>query len=195
MRKLPPGFTLIELMITMVILVILAGLVVGIFSYVNITSGKTRAAAEIAMLSGAIKKYEGDNGVIPRNNDTDGLMPVSDFDPRAAVYEKANFHLYQELCGGSKPYLVEFDRKRLLKTNAAGEVKYFQDPFGYPYGYSTAAAKAEEAFREKVKTEGQQASRGASGGYNVPTYDLWSTANHTTGDSAHPEATYATWQK
>ena len=60
-----PGFTLIELMAVITIIVILAGLVVGGLGFVNDRQAKEKAKVQIALLSKAIEEYKLDNGVYP----------------------------------------------------------------------------------------------------------------------------------
>ena len=68
------GFTLIELMAVITIIVILAGLVVGGLGFVNDRQAKEKAKVQIALLSKAIEEYKLDNGVYPPSgNSADGL--------------------------------------------------------------------------------------------------------------------------
>jgi len=123
---------------------------------------------------------------------TDKLKPKEHFVPTASVYEQANLFLYKELTGDKnadgKPeqdeqrYLKEFDA-RIVKADKSSSgqitlVKYFQDPWGYPYGYSTAAAREEMLYRKDLSTKGASASRPSGDsipGFNSTTYDMWST--------------------
>ena len=64
------GFTLIELMAVITIIVILAGLVVGGLGFVNDRQAKEKAKVQIALLSKAIEEYKLDNGVYPPSGNT-----------------------------------------------------------------------------------------------------------------------------
>ena len=68
------GFTLIELMAVITIIVILAGLVVGGLGFVNDRQAKEKAKVQIALLSKAIEEYKLDNGIYPPSgNSADGV--------------------------------------------------------------------------------------------------------------------------
>jgi hypothetical protein len=82
---------------------------------------------------------------------------------------------------GERMYLKEYD-PRILKTTITSskkkEIKYFQDPFGFPYGYSTAAAEVERDFQKDLRKNGGDAKRPTGDallGFNLASYDLWST--------------------
>ncbi|MES2997163.1 MAG: type II secretion system protein GspG [Verrucomicrobiota bacterium] len=69
------GFTLIELMVVITIIVILAGLMLGAASYVKTKQANEKAKIQIALLSKAIEEYKGDMGKYPGEADdspTDG---------------------------------------------------------------------------------------------------------------------------
>jgi hypothetical protein len=52
------------------------------------------------------------------------------------------------------------------------------DPFGNPYGYSTAGLAVEQQYRAALSTS-PNAPRPPQKGYN-PTFDMWSTAGNNT---------------
>ncbi|MEP6673447.1 MAG: hypothetical protein ABJF10_30145, partial [Chthoniobacter sp.] len=58
-------------------------------------------------------------------------------------------------------------------------VQYIMDPFGNPYGYSTAGLAVEQQYRAALATN-PSAGRPPQKGYN-PTFDLWSCAGDTAG--------------
>lgn len=59
------GFTLIEMMAVITIIIILASLVVAGMGFVNERQAKEKARIDIAMLSKAIEEYKLDNGAYP----------------------------------------------------------------------------------------------------------------------------------
>ena len=59
------GFTLLELMVTVAIIAIIAGLTLGTLGYVNRKGAESRARAEVAALSAAIDSYKLDFGSYP----------------------------------------------------------------------------------------------------------------------------------
>jgi general secretion pathway protein G len=61
------GFTLIELIVTVTIIVILAGLVLSTVGYVQKKAARSRAETEIAAISAALESYRADNGSYPPN--------------------------------------------------------------------------------------------------------------------------------
>jgi prepilin-type N-terminal cleavage/methylation domain-containing protein len=61
------GFTLIELMAVIVIIVILAGMVVGGLGFVNERQARSKAQTQIALLSAAIEEFKLDMGRLPGN--------------------------------------------------------------------------------------------------------------------------------
>lgn len=63
------AFTLVELLATMAVIVVLAGLVLGTLGYVNRKGAEGRAKAEVAALSAAIDSYKLDYGQYPKVND------------------------------------------------------------------------------------------------------------------------------
>ena len=100
--------------------------------------------------------------------------------------------LWQQLSG----HLATTDSTQApTATNYAGDffkasvlsgttnVLYIIDPFGNPYGYSTAGLYADQLYRASVLTGTTTATR-AVAGFN-PTFDIWSTggASSTTLDS------------
>ena len=164
------GFTIIELLIVMAIIIVLAGLIIGTSGYVQKKGARSRAEAEIAAMSAALESYKADNGIYPRDSVTDGLNARSSTNP--ADYAAASLFLYRSLSGqeangtpiaGAKSYFP-FKPQMISGTrDAGGNVPIatgVRDPFGNHYGYSTAN-QANPSF-----------------GYN-PTFDLWSTANGT----------------
>ncbi|MCU0794599.1 MAG: type II secretion system GspH family protein [Akkermansiaceae bacterium] len=59
------GFTLIELMVSISIIVLLSGLVIGGYSYVQARQAKEKAKVQIGMLQLALEEYKADHGVYP----------------------------------------------------------------------------------------------------------------------------------
>ncbi len=167
------GFTLIELIVVMTVIVILTGLVLSTVGYVQKKAARSRAETEIAAMSAACENYKADNGVYPTNTSTteqlDARAPIN-----IATYQLASRYLYGQLSGD-----LDFDgvpdsnRKSYMqfKPNMLGvdnnNKVYPRDPFGNSYGYSTI----------------QAATGDSTKGFN-PTFDVWSTAGLTTGADA-----------
>ena len=230
MRMKKSAFTLIEMVVVMTIIVVLSGLVVAIVGYVNRKSALTRASSEIATLLNACQNYKADAGRYPQDTqivtvankatftagDTDKLSPKNHLVPTSSEYSNAGKYLYQQLTGdktldgvpddGEPIYLKDYD-PRMLKadrdttTGKITKVYCFWDPFGYPYGYSTAAMLEEQKYQAGLK-EGSAPTRltgAALPGFNLTIFDLWSTAgskpNPAPTTDAAKESEQAKWLK
>ncbi len=234
MRKSPASaFTLLEMLTVLAIIVVLAGIVLGIAGHVQKGSAIARAKGEIAMLESACESYKADKGSYPRDvpvtgtSVTDTISPKQNFIPTTdagGAYAKSSLFLYKELSGdktkggtegtqpdgvtddGEQRYLKELDprilgAKKDASTKAITQVNYLQDPFGFPYAYSTAAAAAESDFQKKIKL-GQTATRPTGNlllGFNTGKFDLWSTGGSSakvspTSDSGK-DLEWAKWVK
>ena len=173
------AFTLIELLVVIAIIIVLAGLILSTVGYVQKKGARSRAETEIAAMSAACESYKADNGIYPRNSDTDSLNAQASGDP--TTYQAASLYLYNSLFGatngsrtpdtGARSYFV-FKPNMLSPTDQTQNVQYIRDPFGNSYGYSTA----------------NQADPITPKGYN-PTFDLWSTAGVAPSPTPAPPAT------
>ena len=158
------AFTLIELVVVSGLILVLTGLVLSTVGYARKKGARARAETEIAAMSAALESYKADNGIYPRNSDTDSLNAQTSGNP--TTYQAASLYLYNSLFGttsgsrtpntGARSYFV-FKPNMLSPDDQTLNVQYIRDPFRNSYGYSTI-----------------QAATG-TGGYN-PTFDLWSTA-------------------
>jgi prepilin-type N-terminal cleavage/methylation domain-containing protein len=166
------GFTIIELLIVMAVIVVLAGLVLGTSSYVQKKGARSRAEAEIAAMSAALESYRVDNGIYPTDaSTTSALNPASAAD---SDYRTASRFLYGELTGdrdfdrstdtNAKSYFTFKPNMLLPPPPSAAAVSAIRDPFGNSYGYSTMKA----------------ANPNGTAGYN-PTFDLWSVGDGAAG--------------
>jgi prepilin-type N-terminal cleavage/methylation domain-containing protein len=153
------GFTIVEVLVVMTIILVLAGLILATSSYVHNKGARCRTEADIAAMSAALENYKADHGIYPNDNSVD---PRTVVDP--SHYQTASLQLYKSLSGdldadrqpnaGVKSYL---SFKAYQLSPATGNVQFITDPFRNSYGYSTAG------------------EAGGGRGYN-PTFDLWSTA-------------------
>ena len=190
------GFTLVEMLTVMAVMVILTGLVIGISSSVQYKAAKTQAQGQISALSAACEAYKADNGGYPRTEaETDVLDPRTEGMP--GNYARACQILYSSLSGDLDMNSVpdkdttryfEFRQEMLSGTRvngridtAQGSVRFLQDPWGNSYGYSTARARDEEDYVQAVMLAKQggkpQPDRPAKvRGFNT-SFDLWSTGN------------------
>lgn len=111
-----PAFTLVELLATIAIISIVAGLVLGTLGYVNRKAAEGRAKAEVAALAAAIDNYKLEFGVYPEADPT---------------------RLYQELTGQGQVNTnrVFFEPKKSIAPDLTSGP--FTDPWGRAYNYRT----------------------------------------------------------
>jgi type II secretory pathway pseudopilin PulG len=177
------GFTVIELIVVVGVIIILTGLVLSTVGYARKKGARARAETEIAAMSAACESYKADNGIYPANSDTNALNAQTSANP--CNYQAASLYLYKQLSGdtnanfqpGAKSYLTfkpnMLGTSTTTTTDACGNtltpttVSYIRDPFGNIYGYSTIDNPA--------------ANPSPTPGYN-PTFDLWSTAGDVSGN-------------
>src|SRR6266576_4838633 len=100
------AFTLLEVLVVITIMIILAGLVLSTFGYMQKKGARARAETEIAAMSAACESYKADNGIYPKdptaNTATDALNARTMLDPvatDAALYRAASLVLYRALSG------------------------------------------------------------------------------------------------
>ncbi|MDP9004871.1 MAG: type II secretion system GspH family protein [Verrucomicrobiota bacterium] len=183
------AFTLIEVLIVITIILVLAGLILATSGYVQTKGKRSRAEAEI---SAALENYKADNGIYPRNADTDGLAPDADpggGDPTNFV--NASKYLYVSLSGDSddnpttstssdtKNYFGAALKPNMLGPSPPAANTFIRDPFGFSYGYSTIKA----------------AAPAGPNGYN-PTFDLWTTCGEKGKKGTETFSSYQTrWIK
>lgn len=202
-RNYRAAFTLIELIAVMSIILILAGLILGIAGHAQHEASVRRAESEIHGLGAAIEAYKVDNGSYPRDSaKTDVLNAQSDVDPgkQDHKYQDSSEFLYQCLSGyippvananvapTGKPYFSFKSNQLAAAADGGGSTAtvtptspymYVQDPFGFAYGYSTANIYA-------VENNPNSPDVIAKAGFN-PTYDLWSTSGYAqTGGKGTP---------
>ena len=213
MRRLPSvrGFTLIELVTVLGVIIILAGLVLSLSQLVRIKGRRAQAQVDRMALAGACEAYKTDNGGYPQDASgtsvTDSLDPRANFNPSSSAtpsYAASSLFLYQKLTGDvnangridagetAVPYGADFFKPLKFDQGykTKGTISYIADPFGYSYGYSTAGLKAEQDYRVQLQTNPAASRPAPSRGYNS-TFDLWSTS----GSVATTSADQAKWIK
>ncbi len=104
------AFTLIELLTVITIILILAGLILGIAGSAQTKAARSRAEGEIKAMATACNNFQIDSGTYPRSNTsvdtgggTDKPIPnstsSSGVDPNSNAYKFASRDLYRFLCG------------------------------------------------------------------------------------------------
>jgi len=161
------GFSLIELLASITIIVLLAGLIVGGLGYAQDKQAREKAKVQIALLSKGLEEYNLENG----------LYPVA----TGAGTGRSNM-LYQRLfwdgARQSPPgriYVAELDPNNTTQgwISGTGAAARINDPWGNEYRY--------------------RSGRLANGNPNTsavnPDFDLWSTGKdgrHNAGTSSNP---------
>src|SRR4051794_39891779 len=102
-RRAPHGFTLIEMITVVAIIIILVGFVISVYPYVSRKGAEARAHSEIQAITGLCEAYKTDNGTYPKNVDTDALDPRVDVTPNSSKYLKSSLYLYSCLSGDFEP--------------------------------------------------------------------------------------------
>jgi prepilin-type N-terminal cleavage/methylation domain-containing protein len=196
------GFTLIEVLATIVIILVIAGWIVTAARSSQVKASRARAESEIKTMSMGCESYKVEYGSYPRSETVTEMVtggdppldPVKDGNPNTDAYKNASQFLYIALSGDedrdgklkppderSKGYTDFYSTPGMLNATKDGNgriqrVNYIQDPFGYSYGYSTAGAKLEDDFKAEAIAKGNRAKRSSkTAGYN-PNFDLWSTS-------------------
>jgi len=144
----PRGFTLIEMLVTITIIVILAGLSLGGFKYVSAKQANSQAKIQVELLSKALEEYKLENGDYPPTDDTakgyDAGPPEKSIDvyvPGAGGVKSTLFkELYQYgVDNKTTIYVSELDpenNKQGWTSSLTGT--NINDPWGEPYRYRTA---------------------------------------------------------
>ncbi len=88
------GFTIVEVLVAMAIILVLAGLILATSSYVSNKGARSRAEVEIAAMSAALENYKTDNGIYPSDITIDART-IGD----PAQYQTASATLFKNLSG------------------------------------------------------------------------------------------------
>ena len=122
------GFTLMELLVVISIIVILSGLTVGGFAFVNQRQAKSQAKIQIGLLQLALEDYKSDNGEYPIGRSSTGTGQTGN------IYEA----LFPSN-SNEKVYLAELDPKNdsqgWLGGQTSGTQLTIYDPWGTEYYY------------------------------------------------------------
>lgn len=123
------GFTLMELLVVVSIMIILAGLTMGVLSYVNQKQAVEKAKVQLGLLELALEDYYSENGEYPRGRNREGRSMTR--------------YIVQELFPNStkkKIYLVELDDKNDTQNWREGDT--IVDPWGTEYRYRANAGNS-----------------------------------------------------
>ncbi len=131
----PRGFTIVEILIVMTIILILAGLIIGSFSFVKTRQQKNQAEIQIKLLEKAIEDYKLDNGEYPGDANAGGSTGTGESNMlfRALYYE--GFQAGND--GSVSIYLSELDPTNDTQKwiNGTGATSTITDPWGAEFRY------------------------------------------------------------
>jgi general secretion pathway protein G len=162
----PAAFTLIELMATITIIVILAGIVVGGMGYVGEKQAVEKAKVQIALLSKAIEEYKLDMGFYPPTGNVTSASGKGGTSTSRILFSHLYFDSDQDGSGvpgdtDQKIYLPELDpqnNKQGWTIGTADANTFITDPWGNQYCYRSAL----------------NASGNPNSAARNPDFDLWS---------------------
>jgi prepilin-type N-terminal cleavage/methylation domain-containing protein len=150
-RPIRAGFSLMEMLVVISIIILLAGLTFGGFAFVKDKQARSQAEIQVKLLENALVAYHADNGEYP-------LYPRAD----AKGGTSRIFNALYPATAGEKVYLTELNPKNDTQgwlegqTGTAGLKIY--DPWGNEYYYRTSnPTKPDSVFSS-----------------NHPDFDLWS---------------------
>jgi type II secretory pathway pseudopilin PulG len=146
------GFTIIELIVVVGVIIILTGLVLSTVGYARKKGARARAETEIAAMSAALESYKADNAIYPPNAVATGAH---------ALYQGLSGDGNDAIGGttastgtpgsSGKSYMTL--KPSMLSPNPPDATTRVIDPFGSDYNYL------------------------APGTNNTSAFDVWSTAN------------------
>src|SRR4051812_5720489 len=104
-RSSPHGFTLVEILTVIVIILIIAAWTISAYGPGSAKAARSRAQAEIQVLSTACEAYKADFGAYPRlegtteqkAGETPPIDPKADGNPLGKAYQAASVFLYVSL--------------------------------------------------------------------------------------------------
>ena len=166
------GFTMIELLAVIVVIVMLVTVVVKVGGYVKQKSNIVRAKGEIAAMSVALERFKSDNGRYPTSSTVRALVDFSGAGTMSPVITNGIL-LYTQLTspqqyGSFKPsqLMVSTNNLDVVFSGSTQSFRAFTciiDPWGHPYNY--------------YRTYPVQTDQ-----VNQTTFDLWSS-----GPNGHNE--------
>ncbi len=129
------GFTLIEMLTVIVIIVILAGLVIAGSGFVKDKRSQSQAQIQIKLLGNAIQEYQLDTGSFPPSTDPQGKNQTNELF-RVLYWDGA------QPDSNRKIYLPELDPLNNSQgwVEGTGENAIIIDPWGSEYRYRTGEA-------------------------------------------------------
>jgi prepilin-type N-terminal cleavage/methylation domain-containing protein len=136
-RRHAAGFSLMELVVVVAIIVVLAALTLGALNLINAKQARDKAAVQVKLLENALQTYNLENRSYPPSTDPDGRKGDE------VLYKYLYYDGYEARQNGSPNatiYLVELDPQNNTKSGQAwiqgtGAQAQIVDPWGEPYRY------------------------------------------------------------
>jgi len=147
-------------------------------------------------------------------NDLDPRLHANPSSSGTPSYAASSLFIYKQLSGDEnlngkidgteigRKYATDFFRPSRFDSTFASAVRnnpststrisHVVDPFGFPFGYSTAGLKAEQDYRTQLETNASATRPATLKGYN-PTFDLWSTAGAKSGSDSDKAKWIKNW--
>jgi len=129
------GFTLVEMLAVITIIVILAAVILGSIKFVKDKQNSSKASIQIALLAKAIQEYKLDNGNYPPSTSNDGTGQTKNL--RQVLYlDGVNDATKQK-----KTYVPELDETNKQQwISGTGSTAIIVDPWGNEYRYRTGTS-------------------------------------------------------
>jgi type II secretory pathway pseudopilin PulG len=138
------GFTLVEMLAVVLIIMLLMALVVGISRYVTYKSAVARAQADISAIALALEAYKSDNNTYPLNS-TSFTSSSTDTDYASAaamnsavIYPALYLNPYMGVGVRKTPYLQFKDEQ--LGATITPRYRPIIDPWGNAYNYDAVSS-------------------------------------------------------
>ena len=130
--KFGKGFTLVELLVAISIVIVLAGLSFGVLSYVQQRQARETARVQLGLLELGLESYFADHGEYPENRRSNGERGSDDL-------QRALFPPEED----GKIYVVELDPENDTQGWLSGSGNSFQilDPWGEEYRFRSSTTQ------------------------------------------------------
>ena len=144
-RRPAKGFSLMELVVVVSIIVVLAALTLGALNMIRAQQARKTATVQVGLLSNALQDYNLENRSYPTNTDPDGMKGDE------VLYKALFYDGYEakqnDQTGGARIYLAELDPQNNTKGGQAwiqgtGAQAKIVDPWGNPYRYRSGDSSA-----------------------------------------------------
>ena len=161
------SFTLVELLAVMLVIIVLAGISIGVANFTQKKMQTQITRTQLALLGAALENYKADWGFYP-------TTPPVRISPSYCAESTNNAILYRALLG-QKRYLAGFPTAQ-LKTNEGTLLPNIIDVFGIPFNYYNSPGTTFGVSNIILVSFSVNSNTGyaVGGQVNTATYDLFS---------------------